>query len=106
MKMAEQVISLLKALRVLIVEDGAIIGSLYIDLMEEMGHTVCAIIATETVVVAAAARCKPDLMIVDVTLSEGSGMSAAEIISATDSFRMCLSAGLPHRCGPHDEARS
>ncbi len=77
---AEEIKAPLRALRVLVVEDNALIGMLYTELLEEMGHSLCAIVATETDAVAAAARCKPDLMIVDATLGEGSGMSAVERI--------------------------
>src|ERR1700722_14649322 len=69
-----------RARRVLVVEDNAIIAVLYADLLEEMGHVVCAIEATEAGAVATAVRCKPDLMIVDVSLSEGSGVRAVEQI--------------------------
>ncbi|HEY4995605.1 MAG TPA: response regulator, partial [Aestuariivirga sp.] len=77
---AGAVIGLMSGLRVLVVEDNAIIAMLYADLLEEFGHVVCAIETTEAGAVATAARCKPDLMIVDVSLSEGSGMSAVEQI--------------------------
>lgn len=77
---AEEIKSPPRALRVLVVEDNALIGMLYTELLEEMGHSLCAIVATETDAVATAARCKPDLMIVDATLGEGSGMSAVERI--------------------------
>lgn len=68
------------ALRVLVVEDDAIIGALLAEMLEGMGHDVCAIEATEADAVAAAARCRPDLMIVDVRLGEGSGVSAVDEI--------------------------
>ena len=45
----------LKAARVLVVEDNAIIGMLYADLLEEMGHTICAIETTENGAISAAA---------------------------------------------------
>jgi two-component system, response regulator PdtaR len=45
-----------------------------------MGHKVCGIEATEADAVSAAARHRPDLMIVDVQLGDGSGVDAvAEI---------------------------
>jgi CheY-like chemotaxis protein len=81
--MPEEVKVLLKALRVLVVEDDALIGMLYADLLAEMGHIVCAIAATEAEAVAAAAQCKPDLMIVDASLNEGSGVSAVDEILRT-----------------------
>lgn len=71
------------AMRVLVVEDDAIIGTLLAEMLAGMGHEVCAIEATEADAVSAAARCKPDLMIVDVSLGEGSGISAIETIHCT-----------------------
>jgi two-component system, response regulator PdtaR len=73
----------MKALRILVVEDDALIGMLFADLLVEMGHEVCAIEATEANAVAAATRCSPDLMIVDARLGKGSGVSAVEKILRT-----------------------
>jgi CheY-like chemotaxis protein len=73
-------LGLTKALRVLVVEDDAMIGVLLAEMLEGMGYEVCGIEATEADAVAAAALCKPDLMIVDVQLSEGSGLSAIDTI--------------------------
>jgi two-component system, response regulator PdtaR len=71
----------MKALRVLVVEDEMLIGMLLADKLGAMGYDVCAVEATETGAVAAAARCNPDLMIVDARLRDGSGVSAvAEIL--------------------------
>ncbi len=81
--MAEEFKVPLKAHRVLVVEDNAVIGMLYVDLLVEMGHVVCAIEATETGAVATATKCKPDLMIVDASLGEGSGVAAVEEILRT-----------------------
>jgi DNA-binding response OmpR family regulator len=73
----------MKALRVLVVEDEILIGMLLADTLGAMGYEVCAIEATETGAVAAAARCKPGLMIVDARLRDGSGVSAVEEILRT-----------------------
>jgi DNA-binding response OmpR family regulator len=73
----------MKALRVLVVEDDILIGMLLADTLGAMGYEVCAIEATETGAVAAAARCNPDLMIVDARLRDGSGVSAVEEILRT-----------------------
>lgn len=73
----------MKVLRVLVVEDDILIGMLLADTLGAMGYDVCAIEATETGAVAAAARCKPDLMIVDARLGDGSGVSAVEEILRT-----------------------
>ena len=70
----------MRALRVLVVEDNAIIGMLLAEVLAGMGHDVCAIEATESDAVTAAVRCKPELMIVDVQLGDGSGVSAVEKI--------------------------
>lgn len=73
----------MKALNVLVVEDEALIGMLLADALVAMGYDVCAIVATETDAVTAAARCNPDLMIVDARLRVGSGVSAVEEILGT-----------------------
>jgi two-component system, response regulator PdtaR len=78
--MPETIKATFKALRVLVVEDNALIGTLYADVLAEMGHGVCAIAVTEAEAVAEAAQCKPDLMIVDAVLTEGSGVAAVDKI--------------------------
>jgi len=70
----------MKALNVLVIEDDSLIGMLLGETLEEMGHDVCAIESTEADAVNAAARCSPDLMIVDVWLGDGNGVSAVEEI--------------------------
>jgi len=70
----------MKALRVLVVEDDAVIAMLLADVLAGMGYDVCAIEATEEDAVASAARCQPDLMVVDAGLRDGSGVSAVEQI--------------------------
>ncbi|EWY42687.1 regulator [Skermanella stibiiresistens SB22] len=68
-------------LQVLLVEDEAVIAMLLAEVLYGMGHHVCATATTEAAAVAAAARHKPDLMIVDEKLTIGSGSSAvAEIM--------------------------
>jgi CheY-like chemotaxis protein len=62
-------------LRVLVVEDDAIIAELFEELLGLMGHQVCASAATEAEAIDAAARCNPDLIIVDERLGKGSGAS-------------------------------
>jgi CheY-like chemotaxis protein len=53
------------------------------DVLAGMGHDVCAIEDTEAGAVAAAVRCKPEMMIVDVLLGDESGISAVEQILRT-----------------------
>src|SRR6202035_232263 len=70
----------MKALRVLVIEDDALIAMLLAELLAGMGHDVCATAATEAEAVIAATRQRPDLMIVDDRLGRGSGVSAVEKI--------------------------
>ena len=70
-------------LRILVVEDNVLIGMLLADVLAAMGHKVCATAATEPDAVAAAAHHKPDLIIVDAQLGNGSGISAIEEILRT-----------------------
>ena len=51
-----------------------------VDMLAEMGHDVCALETAATATVSTAVRCRPDLLIVDVWLGEGSGISAVEEI--------------------------
>jgi len=56
------------------------IGLLLGEMLEQMGHQVCAIELTEAAAVIAAAQYRPDLMIVDARMGAGSGVAAVEII--------------------------
>jgi DNA-binding response OmpR family regulator len=67
-------------LRIIIVEDDAIIAMDLKELLIGMGYDVRAIAYTEQEAVSAAWRCDPGLMIVDGNLAEGSGMSAMKQI--------------------------
>jgi len=63
-------------LKIVIAEDNALIGMDLAELLQELGHHVCALISTETEAMAASVRCKPDMMIVDSVLTKGSGINA------------------------------
>ncbi len=67
----------------MIVEDEAINALLLAEVLEDIGHEVCGIEATEEGAVFTALRCKPDLMIVDAALGEGSGVAAVSRILRT-----------------------
>jgi two-component system, response regulator PdtaR len=73
----------MKALQILVVEDDSLIAMLLVDTLAEMGHGVCGVETTETGAVAAALRCRPDLIIVDAQLKEGNGVSAIDEILST-----------------------
>jgi CheY-like chemotaxis protein len=85
----------MKALRILVVEDDALIATLLSELLAGMGHDVCATAATEAHAVAAAARHRPDLMIVDAALARGSGVSAVEEILRAGSVAHLFVSGDP-----------
>ena len=73
----------MKALQILVVEDDSLIAMLLVETLAEMGHRVCGVEATERGAVMAALRCRPDLIIVDVQLREGNGVSAVDEILST-----------------------
>lgn len=60
----------MRALRILLVEDDANIRMVLAETLEGLGHSICAMAATETEAVAAAGICTPDLMIVDIELAK------------------------------------
>ena len=70
----------MKPLRILLVDDDALIGSLLTEMLEAMGHVVCGLEATEAGAVQAGLQARPDLMIVDAQLGEGSGLAAVDAI--------------------------
>jgi len=70
----------MQVLRVLVIEDDALIAMLLSQLLAGMGYEVCATAASEAEAVSAATRLGPDLMIADARLSQGSGVSAVEEI--------------------------
>lgn len=70
----------MKKLNILVVEDDGLVAELLVEMLAEMGHTICATEATQSGAVAAAKLHNPDLMIVDVMLSEGNGLDAVDTI--------------------------
>jgi DNA-binding response OmpR family regulator len=66
----------MKPLNILVMEDDAVIAMLLGEVLAAMGHRVCATAATEDDGIMAAARCHPDLLIVDEQLGAGSGVVA------------------------------
>ena len=67
-------------LRIVIAEDDALIAMYLEELLQLDGHEVCAIAFSEAEAVAAALRHNPDLMIVDGSLGQGSGVTAMAAI--------------------------
>jgi two-component system, response regulator PdtaR len=85
----------MKPLRIVIAEDDCLISMLLAEMLDVMGHDVCATAATESETVAAADRCRPDLMIVDAGLGRGSGVSAVEEILRSQRLAHVLISGDP-----------
>lgn len=63
-------------LRILVVEDDAMIAMLFTEMLEGLGHQVCGSVASEQEAVAAALALAPELMIVDERLRVGTGPGA------------------------------
>ena len=70
----------MKRLRILIVEDDRMIAFLLGEVLRGMGHAVCGSEGSEDEAIAAALRCKPDLMIVDAHLGDGSGVAVVDAV--------------------------
>ena len=90
---SRQATALTSALRILVVDDDAVIGTLLAAMLEDMGHVVCGIETTEAGAVAAALRDRPDLMIVDALLGEGSGEVAMDRILQDMTMAHILMSG-------------
>jgi DNA-binding response OmpR family regulator len=87
----------MKSLRIVVVEDDALIGLFFGMTLEQMGHKVCSIEITEDAAVTAAANLAPDLMILDVKLRDGDGVSAIERILRVGPMPHLLCSGDPTR---------
>jgi len=70
----------MQPLRVLLIEDDALIAMMLAEVLGEMGHIVCATATTPTEAIAAARQEDPDLVLSDVKLRNGSGIDAVEEI--------------------------
>jgi CheY-like chemotaxis protein len=83
-------------LRILVVEDNAIIGMLLAEMLRTMGHDVCAVARTEQDGVAAALRLEPDLMVVDARLAGvGSGIVVVEAVRRVRHIPHVFMSGAP-----------
>jgi CheY-like chemotaxis protein len=70
----------MRRLRILLIDDDAVICMMLTELLAMLGYEVCGTAGTELEAIAAAARHVPDLMIVDANLQAGSGVSAMNAI--------------------------
>ncbi len=83
-------------LSILVAEDDAMIAMFLSDVLAEMGHVVCASVETEQDAVSAAQRYRPDLMIFDVNLREGTGIAAVVEIVQSDFVPHIFLSGDPY----------
>ncbi len=87
----------MKTLRVLVIEDDALIAMLLAEQLAGMGHDVCATASTEAEARTAAIRYRPDLMIVDAGLGRGSGVAVVEEILRAAPVAHVFVSGDPER---------
>ena len=79
--------------RVLIAEDEGLVALNIETALSEAGFDVLEIVDTEADAVAAAERLRPDVIILDITLREGSGISAANAIKRISSIPIIFVSG-------------
>src|SRR5436853_3517200 len=90
---------LMKALRVLVVEDDALIAMLLTEMLAGMGHDVCATAATEADAVSAATRYDPDLMIWTPAWVGAAAFPLSRKYSERGLSHTCSSAAMLEECG-------
>jgi CheY-like chemotaxis protein len=83
----------------MIAEDEGMIALFLTELLEGLGHTVCASVATEAEAVAAAKVHLPDLIVMDGTLHQGSGIQAIREILCAGFVPHVFVTGDPYRLG-------
>ena len=91
-------LSLQTKARILIIEDETVIAMDLSDLVIDQGHDVCATAATASEAVAAAKRERPDLVLADIQLADGSsGIDAVRDILASFSVPVIFITAFPDR---------
>jgi len=73
------------ALRILVIEDEAMIAMLLSDVLSSLGHVVTDLAATEEEAIASASHTMPDLVIADANLGEGNGNGLTAIDTILES---------------------
>ncbi len=84
---------MVRPLRILLAEDDASISRLLAEMLDDMGHSVSSVETTEAGTVEASLRDRPDLMLVDLRLREGTGSGAIETIQRTAAIPAILMSG-------------
>lgn len=80
-------------LRVVIAEDEGLVALNIETALTEAGFDVLGTVDTEADVIAAVERLRPDLVILDITLREGSGISAAKAIKRISAIPIIFVSG-------------
>jgi two-component system, response regulator PdtaR len=81
-------------MRILIVENSAIVAKHLASLVADLGHEVCATSATASDAIARAAVLKPDVVIMDIRLAKGSsGVDAARELYVRQGLRCIFVSG-------------
>jgi CheY-like chemotaxis protein len=80
-------------LRVMIVEDEAMVATMLTDIVEELGGHVVATITSGLASVGAASGARPDVIVMDVGLPGMDGIDAAAIILARQSMPLIFISG-------------
>lgn len=78
----------MKLLTILVVEDDALQALMLGEILEQIGHRVCAVTSTVTEAMAFIDRYRPTLLIVDQWLKDGTGLSLIE--------KVCKNGHVPH----------
>jgi CheY-like chemotaxis protein len=87
----------IRSLRILVIEDNAIIGMLLTEMLTDMGHDVCGLEGTASGAVATALSQAPDLLIVDARLGADSGVAAVtKIVRSRFIPHVFISGGPVH----------
>ena len=82
-----------KHVRVVIAEDEGLVALNIETALSEAGFEVLGIVDTEADAIAAVERLRPDLVILDITLREGSGISAAKAIKRFSAIPIIFVSG-------------
>jgi two-component system, response regulator PdtaR len=81
-------------MRVLIVENSAIIAMHLAKLVADLGHKICACVASASDAIAQAVALKPDVVIMDLRLAKGSsGVDAARALYERHALRCIFVSG-------------
>ncbi|MGE0742798.1 MAG: response regulator [Hyphomonadaceae bacterium] len=84
--------------RILIIEDEAVIAMDLSDLVTQAGHDVCAMETTASGAIAAAKRERPDLVLADIQLADGSsGIDAVNAILSSFEVPVIFITAFPDR---------